>query len=135
MIWISGISPLEVLEAGLGVVEITFRTAAAATVIATLASRRPNLLIGAGTLLTDANVKQAVEAGAKFGVAPGLNPRTVAAAQTAGGAPPVTVFPDQTPARVAADRDPREVFAEWLIRPENPWFTRAIANRLRMPEE
>jgi hypothetical protein len=27
------------------------------------------------------------------------------------------------------DRDPREVFADWLIRPENPWFARAIANR------
>ncbi|MDI1319279.1 MAG: DUF1553 domain-containing protein, partial [bacterium] len=38
-------------------------------------------------------------------------------------------FPDGTPAVLPPDRDPREVFADWLIRPENPWFTRAIANR------
>jgi hypothetical protein len=29
-----------------------------------------------------------------------------------------------------ADRDPREVFADWLIQPQNPWFTRNIANRV-----
>ena len=38
-------------------------------------------------------------------------------------------FPDGSPAVLPPDRDPREVFADWLIRPENPWFTRAIANR------
>jgi len=40
------------------------------------------------------------------------------------------VFPDGTPANLSADRDPREVFADWLIAPKNPWFTRNIANRL-----
>lgn len=39
-------------------------------------------------------------------------------------------FPDGTPAVLPPDRDPREVFADWLVRPENPWFTRAIANRV-----
>ncbi|MCR4414507.1 MAG: DUF1549 and DUF1553 domain-containing protein, partial [Thermoguttaceae bacterium] len=39
-------------------------------------------------------------------------------------------FPDGTPARVAPGQDPREAFADWLIRPENPWFTRHIANRM-----
>jgi len=39
------------------------------------------------------------------------------------------VFPDGTPARLSQDRDPREVFADWLIDPKNPWFTRNIANR------
>jgi len=39
-------------------------------------------------------------------------------------------FPDQTPVKLAADRDPREVFADWLITPQNPWFTRNIANRV-----
>lgn len=38
-------------------------------------------------------------------------------------------FPDGTPAVLPPDRDPREIFADWLVRPENPWFTRAIANR------
>jgi hypothetical protein len=40
-----------------------------------------------------------------------------------------TVFPDGTAAKLPADRDPREVFADWLIKPQNPWFTRSIANR------
>ena len=39
-------------------------------------------------------------------------------------------FPDGTPAVLPPDRDPREIFADWLVRPENPWFTRAIANRV-----
>lgn len=39
-------------------------------------------------------------------------------------------FPDGTPAVLPPDRDPREVFADWLIRPDNPWFNRAIANRV-----
>ena len=44
--------------------------------------------------------------------------------------PPGTTFPDGTPARVAADQDPREVFADWLIRPENPSFARNVVNRV-----
>jgi hypothetical protein len=48
-----------------------------------------------------------------------------------GGAPPAgAVFPDGKPARIRENQDPRECFADWLIRPENPWFTRAIANRV-----
>jgi hypothetical protein len=38
-------------------------------------------------------------------------------------------FPDGTKVTLPAERDPRPVFADWLIRPENPWFTRNIANR------
>lgn len=44
--------------------------------------------------------------------------------------PLVAVFPDGTKVTIAPDRDPREVFADWLICPENPWFARAIANRI-----
>jgi hypothetical protein len=40
------------------------------------------------------------------------------------------MFPDGTKRELPADRDPREVFADWLITPENPWFSRAIANRV-----
>ncbi|HLP77163.1 MAG TPA: DUF1553 domain-containing protein [Candidatus Paceibacterota bacterium] len=40
------------------------------------------------------------------------------------------VFPDGSPATLTGDRDPREVFADWLIDPKNPWFTRNIANRV-----
>jgi hypothetical protein len=39
------------------------------------------------------------------------------------------VFPDGTKTTVPPDRDPREVFADWLIRPDNPWFAKAIVNR------
>jgi hypothetical protein len=39
-------------------------------------------------------------------------------------------FPDGTPARLIADQDPREVFANWLITPKNPYFSRNIANRV-----
>jgi hypothetical protein len=39
-------------------------------------------------------------------------------------------FPDGKPAVLPADKDPREVFADWLISPQNPWFARCIANRV-----
>ncbi|MBX7208290.1 MAG: DUF1549 and DUF1553 domain-containing protein [Verrucomicrobiaceae bacterium] len=40
------------------------------------------------------------------------------------------VFPDGKKAKLTQDRDPREVFADWLITPKNPWFTRNISNRV-----
>lgn len=43
--------------------------------------------------------------------------------------PLAAVFPDGTKTTIPPNRDPREVFASWLIRQENPWFARAIANR------
>ena len=39
-------------------------------------------------------------------------------------------FPDGTPAVLPPAQDPRAVFADWLIRPENPWFARNAANRV-----
>jgi len=58
------------------VAEITFRTAAAADAITAMA-RRPDLLVGAGTVLNIENVKKAVDGGAKFIVTPGFNPKVV----------------------------------------------------------
>lgn len=40
------------------------------------------------------------------------------------------VFPDGTKVKLSDERDPREVFTDWLITPKNPWFTRNIANRV-----
>jgi hypothetical protein len=40
------------------------------------------------------------------------------------------VFPDGRRSRLLPDRDPREIFADWLIDSGNPWFTRNIANRV-----
>jgi hypothetical protein len=44
--------------------------------------------------------------------------------------PLTATFPDGNTVTLKGDRDPREVFAQWLIRPENRWFTRNIANRV-----
>jgi hypothetical protein len=41
-----------------------------------------------------------------------------------------TVFPDGATVQIPPDRDPRAVFADWLIAPENPWFARNIVNRI-----
>jgi len=68
------------IEGGLPVAEITFRTAAAAQVISRIARERPQMILGAGTVLTSENLGRACDAGAKFGVAPGLNPDVVAEA-------------------------------------------------------
>ncbi len=65
------------VEEGLPVLEITFRTEAAATAIATVTKEIPELLMGAGTVLKVDQVKSAVKAGAKFIVTPGFNPTVV----------------------------------------------------------
>lgn len=61
------------LEGGLPIAEITFRTPAAADAIRAISEKRPELLVGAGTILNHDCVKKAIDAGAKFGVAPGFN--------------------------------------------------------------
>jgi len=44
--------------------------------------------------------------------------------------PREAVFPGGTRIVLPPNQDPREVFADWLVTPKNPWFTRAIANRV-----
>jgi len=61
------------LKGGLNAIEVTFRTAGAAESIARIRKALPHAVVGAGTLLTADNVKQAVDAGAQFGVSPGLS--------------------------------------------------------------
>lgn len=65
------------IEGGLPVAEITFRTAAAEEAIANLTRELPDLLVGAGTVLTVDQVKRAVGAGATFIVSPGFSPKVV----------------------------------------------------------
>jgi 2-dehydro-3-deoxyphosphogluconate aldolase/(4S)-4-hydroxy-2-oxoglutarate aldolase len=72
------------LDGGLPIAEITFRTSAAADVIRRLTEERPDMLVGAGTVLSVENVRMAKECGARFGVAPGLNPDVVAEAACLG---------------------------------------------------
>ena len=65
------------IKGGLPLAEITFRTSAAAAVIRKIKKERADILIGAGTILTLENLHSAIDAGAVFGVAPGLNPDIV----------------------------------------------------------
>ena len=64
-------------EGGLPVAEITFRTAAAPEAIRRVAAELPDVILGAGTVLSIEQAKQAVEAGATYIVSPGLNPKVV----------------------------------------------------------
>ncbi|MBP4042885.1 MULTISPECIES: bifunctional 4-hydroxy-2-oxoglutarate aldolase/2-dehydro-3-deoxy-phosphogluconate aldolase [Aeromonas] len=72
------------MENGMPSAEITFRTPAAAEAIRRMRQAFPQMLIGAGTVLTTAQVDQAIEAGADFIVSPGLNPRIVQYCQARG---------------------------------------------------
>ena len=65
------------IDGGLPVAEVTFRTDAAKESIRLMCEHYPNMLVGAGTVLTTKQVDDAIEAGAKFIVSPGLNPRIV----------------------------------------------------------
>lgn len=77
------------LEGGLPCAEITFRTAVAAEAIARIRPRFPEILLGAGTVLTTEQVETAISAGAEFIVSPGTNLTVVDHCLTNG----VTIFP------------------------------------------
>ena len=64
-------------DGGLPCAEVTFRTAAAEESIRRITAAYPDMLVGAGTVLTTQQVDRAVAAGAKFIVSPGLNPNVV----------------------------------------------------------
>ncbi len=88
----SGVVPVVVLEdakdavptakamlaGGIDVMEITFRTAAAADSIKAVAQECPDMVVGAGTVINLEQCKLAVECGAKFIVSPGYDEETVA---------------------------------------------------------
>lgn len=65
------------VKGGLPVAEVTFRTACAEEAIKAMSKNIPEMLVGAGTVLTIDQVKQAVGAGSKFIVSPGFNPKVV----------------------------------------------------------
>lgn len=72
------------LEGGLDVMEITLRTKAAPQCIELIANRLPDMLLGAGTVITKDQVRQARDLGAQFALAPGLNPEIVETANSVG---------------------------------------------------
>jgi len=65
------------LDGRLPIAEITFRTTAAEAAIRALTAKLPELLVGAGTVLSIDQVNRAVDAGARFIVSPGFNPTVV----------------------------------------------------------
>jgi 2-dehydro-3-deoxyphosphogluconate aldolase/(4S)-4-hydroxy-2-oxoglutarate aldolase len=86
-------------QGGLPIAEITFRTDVAAEAIAAIRAARPDMLVGAGTVLDAATVDKALQAGAHFIVAPGFSPTLVAYAMARGA----TVVPGVvTPSEIEA---------------------------------
>ncbi len=71
-------------DGGLPVAEITFRTACAEEAIRQITSAVPEMLVGAGTVLTCEQADRAIDAGAAFIVSPGLNPKVVKHVQSQG---------------------------------------------------
>jgi len=72
------------LEGGIGAMELTLRTPAAIDALRAVVAGVPQMLPGIGTILTPEQVRQVAEAGAAFGVAPGLNPRVIEEAKRIG---------------------------------------------------
>ena len=69
--------PAALCKGGLACAEVTFRTDAAEESIRIMSEKFPEMLVGAGTVLTTEQADRAVKAGAKFIVSPGLNPEVV----------------------------------------------------------
>jgi len=65
------------LEGGMDVIEVTCRTNAAAEALARIKKAFPEILLGAGTVVTPDQAKMCIDVGVSFGLAPGLNPATV----------------------------------------------------------
>lgn len=72
------------MDGGLPAAEITFRTKCAAEAIKNITDTYPDMLVGAGTVLTTEQVDAALAAGSKFLVSPGLNPKVTAYALSKG---------------------------------------------------
>ncbi|WFB37860.1 bifunctional 4-hydroxy-2-oxoglutarate aldolase/2-dehydro-3-deoxy-phosphogluconate aldolase [Kiritimatiellota bacterium B12222] len=66
------------LAGGINIIEITFRTEAAAESIARIADQLPEMKVGAGTVVTAEAAQRAYDSGSSFALAPGCDPETVA---------------------------------------------------------
>jgi len=79
-------------DGGVPVAEVTFRAAGAAKAIKLMSEAEPDMLVGAGTVMCEAQVDEAIEAGAKFIVSPGLDIELVKYCQQKG----IAIFPGCT---------------------------------------
>jgi 2-dehydro-3-deoxyphosphogluconate aldolase/(4S)-4-hydroxy-2-oxoglutarate aldolase len=113
------------LAGGLAAVEITFRTEAAAEAIRRVASM-DGLIVGAGTVLSPQQLASAVDAGARFAVAPGTSPAVVEAAH-ASGVPfvPGVSTPSEIEEAHALGCDVLKLFPASLL--GGPAFVKAVA--------
>ncbi len=73
-------------DGGVRVLEVTLRTPAALAAIAAIARSIPDVIVGAGTVRSDADARAALAAGARFAVSPGFSPRVAAACRETGRA-------------------------------------------------
>ena len=90
------------IEGGLPCAEITFRTDAAAEAIQRLSRERPEILLGAGTVLSEEQARKAHDSGAQFIVSPGLNMQIVDFCRDRG----IDIFPGVcTPTEIDAARN------------------------------
>ena len=71
-------------DGGVRVLEVTLRTPAALAAIAAIARSIPDVIVGAGTVRSDADARAALAAGARFAVSPGMSPRVAAACREIG---------------------------------------------------
>ena len=70
------------LKGGMDVIEVTCRTAAAPEALARIKKAFPEMMVGAGTVVTPDQAKMCIDTGVSFGLAPGLNPEIVNIFQT-----------------------------------------------------
>ena len=84
--------PKALIDGGVPVAEVTFRAAGAAKAIKAMHDAYPEMLVGAGTVLTTDQVDEAMAAGAQFIVTPGMDPEIVAYCKKVG----VQIFPGCT---------------------------------------
>lgn len=71
------------LASGVRTVEVTLRTPAALDAIKSIAKNAPEMIVGAGTVLTIADLDAAIEAGARYALSPGATPKLMKAARNA----------------------------------------------------
>jgi 2-dehydro-3-deoxyphosphogluconate aldolase/(4S)-4-hydroxy-2-oxoglutarate aldolase len=112
-------------EAGLACLEVTFRAAGAAEAIAAIRRAVPDVLVGAGTVLTVTQATEALEAGAAFIVAPGTNPAVVDHV-VAAGAPmlPGIATPSEIEANLGRGLSTLKLFPAEVL--GGPAFLRAV---------
>lgn len=100
-----------VINSGIPIVEVTMTVPGALDVVSTLRKRHPDAVVGAGTVLDAAKVRECVDAGAMFITSPGFDPGTVKATKKENlAAIPGALTPSEVMAALAAGADMVKIF-------------------------